>query len=191
MTSKNKIVALDPREHVLLRPDMYIGSIKNTEAEFYKVNTDSDKLKIELVNGVINYGLHRIFVEILSNAIDNVFRSENGNTPSTTIKINIDKDTGEIVVWNDGNTILVEKDEKSGLYYPELAFGNMLAGSNFNDKEKRMTSGRNGLGATVTSIFSKSFSVETYDPVSGNQFVQKWTDNMKEKSKPKITTQKK
>ena len=36
-------------------------------------------------------GLERIFVEAVSNAIDNVWRSKKSDTPSTKIKINIDK----------------------------------------------------------------------------------------------------
>ncbi len=188
MASKNKIVSIDQIEHILLRPDTYVGSIINTQADFYYASMDdSENFQINLKEGTINFGLHRIFVEILSNAIDNVFRSSKGSTPSTKIKVNIDKESGEITVWNDGETILVEKDEKSGLYYPELAFGTLLTGSNFNDKESRMTSGRNGLGSKLTCIFSTKFHFKTYDPVSKKQYVQTWTDNMSKKSVAKIT----
>jgi DNA topoisomerase-2 len=188
MASKNKIVSIDQVEHILLRPETYINSIINTKADFYYASMDdSENFQIALKEGTINFGLHRIFVEILSNAIDNVFRSSKGSTPSTKIKVNIDKESGEITVWNDGETILVEKDEKSGLYYPELAFGKLLTGSNFNDKESRMTSGRNGLGSTACNIFSLKFHVKTYDPVSKKQYIQTWTDNMSKKSVAKIT----
>lgn len=188
MASKNKIVSMDQVEHVLMRPENYIGAIVNTSADFYYASIDGgENINITLKEGTINFGLHRIFVEILSNAIDNVFRSSKGGTPSTKIKVNIDKESGEITVWNDGETILVEKDEKSGLYYPELAFGKLLTGSNFNDKESRMTSGRNGLGSTACNIFSSKFQVKTYDLVSKKQYIQTWTDNMSKKSAPKIT----
>jgi DNA gyrase/topoisomerase IV subunit B len=151
MTSKvkkNVIKSLDPREHCLTRPDMYIGSIKNINSDFYgAVRGENGEYKIQANEGLINPGLHRIFIEIISNAIDNVWRSLDSDTPSTKIKIEITQQ-GQITVWNDGLTIPVEIDKDSGLYMPELAFGRLMSGSNFNDNEERKTSGRNGIGST-------------------------------------------
>lgn len=36
-------------------------------------------------------------------------------------------------------------------YIPELIFGHLLAGSNFDDEEKKTTGGRNGYGASEPS----------------------------------------
>ena len=44
----------------------------------------------------------RIFVEVLSNAIDNVERSKGTSTPCTMIKVCIDKESGKTSVWNNG-----------------------------------------------------------------------------------------
>lgn len=187
MTSKNKIIVLDQREHVLLRPDLWIGSVKNKKEDFYAAEIIQEEIKIKVIeNGTINPGLYRIFVEIISNVIDNYFRSEKGPTPTTSVKVDVNQETGEITVWNDGNTILIEKEEKTGLYNPEVAFGRLLSGSNFDDSEQRTTSGRNGVGAVVANIFSKVFSVKTYDPVSSNEYSQVWKNNMLEKSEPKV-----
>lgn len=35
------------------------------------------------------------------------------------------------------------------MYVPELIFGNLLTGSNFDDDQKKTTGGRNGFGAKV------------------------------------------
>ncbi len=183
----------DQREHVLHRPDMYIGSIRPTTDSFvlWKDN------KLQSSEATINPGLMRIFIEVLSNAIDNVWRSEQMETPMKTIKVTIDPETGSTSIWNDGYHISVtpyESDsseasssKKDIIYTPEKIFGTLLTSSNYNDSEERMTSGRNGLGVKLTNIFSKSFKVTCGDPDEGKQYVQTWSNNMSEKSKPKIT----
>jgi len=39
--------------------------------------------------------------------------------------------------------------EKEGLFVPELIFGHLLTGSNFDDNLRKVTGGRNGLGAKL------------------------------------------
>ena len=229
--SKPSYVSLDQRTHVLHRPDMYIGNVKNIDNEFYgaeyidlneqenteenvdedldddnkeeeiiqkktlkkKVVTDNDifdkEIYISKRKGTINPGLHRIFIEILSNAIDNVWRSSLTDTKSTKIKVDV-SDKGMITVWNDGLTIPVEINEETGLYNPEMIFGKLLTSSNYDDKEQRMTSGRNGLGQKVVNVFSKEFSVKLFDTHTGHQYVQTWRNNMADKDKAKITSPK-
>lgn len=217
-SSKPVYVSMDQRTHILHRPDMYIGSIKNTEVEFYGAYVDNvyneekdkniedekspkklvkddsykpnmDTLYIYKKTGLINFGLHRIFIEVLSNAIDNVWRSLNTETKSTKIKVDINED-GRITVWNDGMSIPVEINKESGLYNPELIFGKLLTSSNYDDNEERMTSGRNGLGSKATCVFSKEFNVKLFDPITGHQYIQTWKDNMSQKTEPKITSPK-
>jgi DNA topoisomerase-2 len=151
---------------------------------------DSDKeIFISKKYGEINPGLHRIFIEVLSNAIDNVWRSSLTETKCSKIKVDI-SDSGLISVWNDGLSIPVEINEETGLYNPDMIFGKLLTSSNYDDKEDRMTSGKNGLGVKCTSVFSKEFSVKLFDPQSGHQYIQSWRNNMSEKDKPKITSPK-
>lgn len=58
------------------------------------------------------------------------------------------------------------------MYIPEMVFGYLLTGSNFNDAEKRTTGGRHGYGAKLTNIFSRSFTVETADTARGMLYTQ-------------------
>ncbi len=44
-----------------------------------------------------------------------------------------------------------------------MIFGELLTGSNFDDDKKKVTGGRNGFGAKLTNIYSKSFYVESAD----------------------------
>lgn len=128
-------------------------------------------------------GLYKIFDEILVNAADNKQRD-----PSMKcIKVNIDRSTNEISVWNDGKGIPVTIHKEHGIYVPELIFGHLLTSSNYDDAQKKVTGGRNGYGAKLTNIFSKRFVVETADKASGLRFKQVFMNNMSERTKPIVT----
>lgn len=184
--SKSKVEYrnMNQREHVLHRPDMYIGSTRSRSEEVSVANEEYQIRPKEINN---NPGLIRIFVEVLSNAIDNVWRSNEIGTPVKAIKISVNEETGETSIWNDGHTIHIERNEQTGLYNPDMIFGKLLTSSNYNDKEERKTSGRNGLGVKLTNIFSKSFEIKTFDPSTGYLYQQLWENNMSERNEPKLT----
>ena len=192
MPKNPKYEKLDPITHILKRPDMYVGSVKvQTEYNEWIGNIDDISCgRHPTLNKVdeIKYSpaLLRIFVEAVSNAIDNVWRSQEADTPCTKIKIDINNETGEIKVWNDGLGIPVEIDEETGVYNPELIFGHLLTSSNYDDQEERLTSGRNGLGIKLTNVFSKSFKIKIYNKENEKSYSQEWSDNMRKASKPKI-----
>ena len=138
---------LNAIEHIHTRPDMYIGSNKSRLSEYeFLWNTDRIQYTSE-VN--VNEGFVRIFLEALSNAVDNYYRSSQGKCPMTKLVVKLDPETGMTSIWNDGNHIPVALHEEEGIYIPELIFGHLLSGSNYNDDEDRMTSGRNGLGVKL------------------------------------------
>lgn len=178
-----KYKSMDQRSHVLHRPDMYIGSVTNTQVESYILNNE---YKIVKKSVTTNAGLLRIFIEVLSNAIDNVWRSAELGTPCKKIKVVIDRKTGETSVWNDGYTIPVEINEQ-GVYNPEMIFGKLLTSSNYDDNEERKTSGLNGLGTKLTNIFSQEFKFETLDNKTLKSYVQVWKNNMENREDPTIT----
>lgn len=144
-------------EHILLRPDTYVGSLERDKKSFWVLNQE----ETEFVEKELEFvpGLYKIFDEIIVNAADNYQRSKD----MTYIKIDIDQKKGLISVKNNGKGIPVEihKDEK--VYVPDLIFGSLLTGSNFNDNEKKITGGRNGYGAKLANIFSTLFIVECSD----------------------------
>ena len=182
MEKKINYKSVDQRSHVLLRPDMYIGSVKNCVVDSYILG---DNYKIYKKTITSNPGLVRIFIEALSNSIDNVWRSKEFGTPCTKIKVSISEETGETTVWNDGLTIPIEKNEQ-GIYNPEMIFGKLLTSSNYDDGEERKTSGRNGLGIKACSIFSKQFQIKLYDTKTQKSYTQTWKENMSQVGKPII-----
>ena len=175
-------------EQILLRPDTYIGSTKRIKSSDKVWVFDEDKFVYKYVT--YPEGLLRIFMEPMSNVIDNIWRSKQFKIQPKIMKININRDNGMFEVWNDGKPISLDKFEENGIltddYIIEVIFGQLLSSTNYNDSEERKTSGRNGYGSKLTNIFSKEFSVEAYNPTFKSIYRQTWKDNMKVKGNPKI-----
>lgn len=189
MTSR-KIQKLDPITHILKRPDTYVGSNRSVQRQEYVARFDDGKFFIERRDVTYPPGLVHIFKEVLSNAVDNVQRSREAGIACTKIRISLNTETGEISVWNDGYWIPINIDAKEKMYNHTLVFGEFLTGTNFDDTEDRLVSGRNGWGAKLTNVFSSKFVVEGLDPDEKRVFRQEWKNNMREKTDPKITAAK-
>lgn len=171
---------LDQRQHVLERSGMYIGDVKKSIEELWI--WEGSKMAKKLVE--YSPGFVKIFDEILTNATDHATRD-----PSVSaIKVDFDQESGEICVWNNGRGIPVVEHKDHKMYVPELIFGHLLSGSNYDDSQQRIGAGLNGLGSKTTNIFSKKFVVETVDGENKKKFVQEFYDNMERRSKPKITS---
>lgn len=161
-------------DHILTRPEIYIGSVNKQEEKTFVYKTD----KITLETLKYTPGFLKIFDEILVNAIDHSVRE-----PSVTvIKVVVQEDN--ISIFNNGKGIPVEVHPEYGVYVPELIFGNLLTSTNYDDTVERVTGGTHGLGSKLTSVFSKRFIVETCD--GKMEYKQEFKDNMKSKKPPKI-----
>ena len=79
------------------------------------------------------------------------------------IKVIINQEENLISIKNGGKGIPIEIHKEYKIYIPELIFGNLLTSSNYNDDVKKVTGGRNCLGAKLNNIYSKKFIVETAD----------------------------
>lgn len=183
MAQKAKIQRVTGSEHVLLRPDMYVGSVSAAET-FLWLYEPGQGLYYTKAN--IVPGLCKIFDEIIVNASDNKQRDSDRSAEHkmTYIKCSVDVASGAISVENDGVEGLLHFDEKEKMYLPTLAFGILMTSSNYDDTEQRVTGGRNGYGAKLTNIFSTKFTVLLQE--NGQVFEQTWTDNMKNTKPPRI-----
>ncbi len=167
-------------EHILKRPDSYIGSIEFQKERLWVYNSETEKLEFREVKYVP--GLFKIFDEILVNAADNYQNDKS----MKYIKVTIDRDKNTIKIKNGGRGIPIEIHKKYNMYVPQLIFGNLLTSSNYNDNVKKVTGGRNGYGAKLTNIYSKTFIVETAYSEKGKKYYQKFYNNMLKFDEPKI-----
>ncbi|XP_035528149.1 DNA topoisomerase 2-alpha isoform X2 [Morone saxatilis] len=158
-------------EHILLRPDSYIGSVEPVTQQMWVYDED---VGLNCRDVTFVPGLYKIFDEILVNAADNKQR----DNKMSCIKVSIDVENNTISVWNNGKGIPVVEHKVEKVYVPALIFGQLLTSSNYDDDEKKVTGGRNGYGAKLCNIFSTKFTVETACKESKKVFKQTWYDNM-------------
>lgn len=170
-------------EHILARPDMYIGTIEPVTDDVWVYDEADNIMKLRKCTWIP--GLYKIFDEILVNAADNKVRDPDGQTQ---IKVVIDADKGMVSVMNNGEGIPVQKHKEHDLWVPEMIFGRLMTGSNYDDTEAKVTGGRNGFGAKLTNVFSKRFEVETAHSRSRKKFHMKWTNNMLTPEPPTISS---
>jgi DNA gyrase/topoisomerase IV subunit B len=178
------------QEQILLRPDTYIGNIRKMKTSEPIYTFEDDFKDGKMVKREVNYsdGMLRLFIEIVSNSIDNVWRSHEEKITTKFIQITANEKTGEFSVWNDGKNIPTGIHPTEKVHIPEMIFGQFLTSSNYNDGEERRTSGKNGLGSKACCLFSKSFEIEIYNKEEKKIYKQKWTDNMSTKTEPEIIT---
>lgn len=214
--SKKKIsieeqyVRKTPIEHILLRPGMYVGPTgQSMDQSHYTLNNSisdgANKAIMEMKQTKVTIvpALLKIFDEILVNASDNHIRN-----PKTCnlLKIHMypnglpGSDRRPFIsIENNGKGIPIKIHKTENMYLPEMLFGHLLTGSNFNDtvskglestemdRIRNTTGGRHGYGAKLTNIFSNEFTVETYDSSNKLHYTQTWYDNMSRCTEPEIS----
>ncbi len=167
-------------EHILLRPDTYVGSLEFQKDKLWVYDKEANEMEFREVNYVP--GLYKIFDEILVNAADNFQRDKT----MSYIKVQIDREKNIISIKNNGQGIPITIHKEYNIYVPELIFGNLLTSSNYNDNDEKVTGGRNGYGAKLANIFSKRFTVETADSKEEKLYSQIFERNMSVKHEPEI-----
>ena len=168
-------------EHVLKRPDSYVGPVELGTEPYWILDGD----KFSKKNLKYSPALLKIFDEILVNAID---RNSLHPKQVSSISIAIDKDVGSVTIENNGplGGIGVRMHEKEGLWNPELVFGHLLTSTNYDDTQKRIVGGRNGYGAKLANIYSTEFSIVIKDHETKQMYTQSWSKNMTVCNQPKI-----
>ena len=114
-------------EHILLRPDSYVGSTENVTQPMFILDTDNEH---RIVQREITYtpGFYKIFDEIIVNAADNKQRDPNMDR----MEVDINAKRGIISVMNNGKGIPVVMHKEHNCYVPTLIFGQLLTVSTYN-----------------------------------------------------------
>lgn len=172
---EEKYKVLDQISHVLLRPQTYVGS--NKPHKSIKDVVVDDKIQKQELSYIPSF--IKIFDEVVTNSVDESKRNKSLNK----IDIKIDVDKNSICVRDNGG-IPVEIHQQHKQYVPEVIFGNLMSGSNYDDTDERIVAGLNGLGAKLTNIFSKEFQVSTCD--GKKEFIQMFSNNMRDRGKPQV-----
>jgi DNA topoisomerase-2 len=184
--NKNSVLKykkLTQREHVLKRGGMYFGS-QTTEPKDMWIPDSLDVTNITITNKQVNYNaaFYKCFDEAISNASDHAIRT--GKVKY--IKIWVTDDS--VCIENDGPGVPVQIHPEEKIWAPEMIFGHLLTGENYEDDEIRDISGQNGLGIKITNIYSKKFLLETAD--GKKTYYQEFLENLSIINKPKMSKSK-
>lgn len=163
-------------EHILRRPDMYVGST-TLETKMMSLVEFLPDNNFRIVDREVRYveGLERAYIEILSNAADNAKRSREMGIPVGKIDIRVTSKT--VSIYNEGRAISHQWHSKYDMWIPHMIFFNLRAGSSFNDNMDRKYAGRNGLGAKLCGILSTSFEIDLANTREGMTHKQAALDN--------------
>ena len=161
---------LSEREHILLRPGMWVGSVKKEPKSMFLYNKDTQLMEIKDVEYVP--ALLKIVDEVISNSCDEYRRTTNMGL--NKINVTLSEDGWIEVKDNGGIPIVMHKT--AGCYVPEFIFGRLRTSSNYDDTEARTIVGTNGVGSALSNVFSKKFIIESAD--SKKQYHRSWSDNM-------------
>jgi DNA topoisomerase-2 len=189
-------------EHILKKPDTYIGSIQLTECTEYTAmsgtaisGTTADAVSISLATFTHIPALYKLVDEGLVNMRDHVIRQaqaiKDGKPnalPVTSIEVEVDAATGTITMTNDGNGIDIAQHPEHKMWIPEMIFGHLRTSTNYaEDKKEKIVGGKNGFGFKLVLVWSTWGSVETVDHVRGLKYTQEFKANLTEICPPKIT----
>jgi len=185
-------------EHILKKPDTYIGSIQLTECTEYTTTTDEKEggaTSISLATFTHIPALYKLVDEGLVNMRDHVIRQaqaiKDGKPdalPVTSIEVEVDAATGTITMTNDGNGIDIAQHPEHKMWIPEMIFGHLRTSTNYaEDKKEKIVGGKNGFGFKLVLVWSTWGSVETVDHVRGLKYAQEFKANLTEICPPKIT----
>jgi len=164
--------------HIEDRPDTYIGAVHQVTERMWTIDNGGHAV---LRNVTFVPGMLKIFDEILVNAADNQQRDPKG---TTQLRVAVNAASGIISVWNNGASLPLLKHGEHGCYIPQMCFGELLTGSNYNDQQKRTVGGRNGFGSKLTNIYSAAFSVECRNHQQQLCYTQHWRNRMHDVSPP-------
>lgn len=172
-------------EHILKRPERHLGSIRSSKTDTWVYN--HNKGEVVFMDGLeYSPALIKQFDEIITNCVDHSKTLEGKSL--TSINVTINPVNGQIVISDNGGIPVVRHPENDE-WLPEMLFGSLYAGSNFNEDDdsynNKNAGGQNGEGASLVNVFSKWFRVMTND--GKKSYTQTWRNNMSQRDDPTIS----
>jgi len=178
-------------EHILDAPDTYIGSVEaDTHTNWILDENESFTFSdYEFIGG-----LYKCFDEGIVNCRDHFVRlkqklikGEPGIIPVRNIEITVDKESGVITMYNDGNGVDVAKHPENKLWIPEMIFGHLRTSTNYDKNEKKIVGGKNGFGFKLVLIYAKWGEIETVDHIRKKKYTQRFENNLTKICKPSVS----
>ena len=122
-TIEEKYKELNELDHILLRPSMWVGSVKEELAQFFIFDESENKMIMQEVTYIP--AMLKIVDEVISNSCDEYRRPTNLGLNKLSVTIN--KDDLSIIVYDNGGILFRTKDyghikcELGGIYQKKNA----------------------------------------------------------------------
>ena len=136
------------REHILERPNMYIGAVNEVRCTDYILSDVMKRTEISYIPGLV-----KIINEIIDNSVDIAIKTDFKDC--NKIAVNITDEYVEVIDNGPGIPVIKNSD---GEYVPLMCWGYAMSGSNFDNDENRKHIGMNGVGSYCTNVWSKKFT---------------------------------
>lgn len=165
-------------EHVLKRPDMYVGSYALQERDdTLAIQDEQGNTRLQYCHFQVSDAVERLFLEVLTNASDNVIRSrEKGLTEQEVGGIDVQMTYDTVTVRNYGIPIILDIHPKFNMRLPKIIFTLLRSGSNYGDNVSG--AGKYGLGAKLTAVHSTTFTVTVASGYQKKFYRQSWHNNL-------------
>ena len=190
MSLETQYQKLSDLEHILEKPDTYVGSVENASENMYICK--DGKFVIETID--YTPALFKMFDEGIVNCADHYIRTKNKYTTDPSVDvvnmIHVEIRDDKITMTNNGEGIDVVKHPTYDLWIPEMIFGHLRSSSNYG-KEEKITGGKNGFGFKLVLVWSTWGRIETVDAKRGLKYTQVFENNLSKINLPKITECKK
>jgi DNA topoisomerase-2 len=170
-------VQLTNEELIYKKNEMYIGSMVPEHIEQLHFDWNTGRLDARMswyIQALVN-----VYLEILLNASDNVYKSRLAGIDPGIIEVNLSSNT--VSIKNYGLAIPIEKNHL-GVWKPEFIFSYTNTSSTYDDHVG--TAGRFGQGAKITNIYSLMFGIVVVN--NGYKYTQYWRNNKTIRNEPEI-----
>ena len=118
---------MDELTHILERPGMWVGSVKEEQKQMFLYNTEAKVMEMKEVTYIP--AMLKVIDEVISNSCDEYRRPTNMGLNKLNVTISSE---GWVEVKDNGGIPIV-KHSTAGCYVPEFIFGRLITSSNYND----------------------------------------------------------
>lgn len=126
-----------------------------------------------------------MFLEVLSNAVDNYEKSRRKGVYPGIIRVTIHENKKLITIENEG--LPFSCDVVNGKYNPELALFTLLSSTNYDVTDiTRTSAGRNGIGGSAVSLFTEFTTIDIVNATSKIYYSQNARDCLRIVEEPTI-----
>lgn len=171
---------MDAVTHALAKPTMYAGSKELDISDYHitKITDTQDGKRLIEYNGIQTINVSKALFKMVDETITNIIDSFTRIKDKKCKKEFKSKIVGDALTFiNIGEGIPVHNVEVEGKMHPRphVMLGILRSGTNLDENKERITGGTNGMGGKLVNLFSRQYTLDTYD--GKTYFKQTWSNN--------------